>query len=300
MTSASINIPNNLESELRGFTRRAHVTLGLLCFGAFIIGAFFAWLGLAESSAQTLPLQMTKIDVPMGYEAEPSVANREGQVARGIRAVAAGFEYEYFWRILALSSFLLGSIIGFARYDAMPALVGIMFSIVFALGPQVIADLGNPPNDKAAEILTEVRSANQGYITAQRVLVDAQNRGVVASLRSDTEFVNQVRALSAAVEQGGLKNFDMINMLALEIAAFGKPTTEATARQMAELEQAARASSRLSDAMRPWALLAKVLLMALALGLAGLATRYWRIARLVERLSPSGSGSAFALSRRFA
>lgn len=41
-------------------------------------------------------------------------------------------------RTLAIASFLVGAIIGFAKSNAMPALIGIVFALLFAVAPGII------------------------------------------------------------------------------------------------------------------------------------------------------------------
>jgi len=41
-------------------------------------------------------------------------------------------------RTLAIAAFLVGAIVGFAKSNAMPALIGIIFALLFAVAPGVI------------------------------------------------------------------------------------------------------------------------------------------------------------------
>jgi len=49
-----------------------------------------------------------------------------------------GWAEGYLGKALAIGAFIVGAIIGFAKSTAMPALVGIVFAIVFGLGPTII------------------------------------------------------------------------------------------------------------------------------------------------------------------
>lgn len=49
-----------------------------------------------------------------------------------------GWAEGYLGKALAIAAFLTGAIVGFAKSTAMPALIGIVFAIVFGLGPTVI------------------------------------------------------------------------------------------------------------------------------------------------------------------
>ena len=39
---------------------------------------------------------------------------------------------------LAIAALLVGAIVGFAKSTAMPALVGVVFAVLFAVGPGII------------------------------------------------------------------------------------------------------------------------------------------------------------------
>ena len=49
-----------------------------------------------------------------------------------------GWAEGYLGKALAIAAFVVGALIGFAKSTAMPALVGIVFAIVFGLGPTII------------------------------------------------------------------------------------------------------------------------------------------------------------------
>jgi conjugal transfer pilus assembly protein TraA len=49
-----------------------------------------------------------------------------------------GWAEGYLGKALAIGAFIVGAIIGFAKSTAMPALVGVVFAIVFGLGPTII------------------------------------------------------------------------------------------------------------------------------------------------------------------
>ncbi|HNL42394.1 MAG TPA: hypothetical protein PKM77_09070 [Ottowia sp.] len=46
-----------------------------------------------------------------------------------------GWSEGYLGRTLAIAAFLVGAIVGFAKSTAMPALVGVIFAVLFAIGP---------------------------------------------------------------------------------------------------------------------------------------------------------------------
>lgn len=49
-----------------------------------------------------------------------------------------GWAEGYLGKALAIGAFIVGAIIGFAKSTAMPAMIGIVFAIVFGLGPTII------------------------------------------------------------------------------------------------------------------------------------------------------------------
>lgn len=56
----------------------------------------------------------------------------------GLFTMLVGWAEGYLGKALAIAAFITGAIIGFAKSTAMPALVGIVFAIVFGLGPTII------------------------------------------------------------------------------------------------------------------------------------------------------------------
>jgi len=52
--------------------------------------------------------------------------------------LVTGWSTGYLGRTLAIAAFLVGAIVGFAKSTAMPALVGIVFAVLFAIGPGII------------------------------------------------------------------------------------------------------------------------------------------------------------------
>ena len=56
----------------------------------------------------------------------------------GLFNMLVGWAEGYLGKALAIAAFVVGALVGFAKSTAMPALVGIVFAIVFGLGPTVI------------------------------------------------------------------------------------------------------------------------------------------------------------------
>ena len=70
--------------------------------------------------------------------ATPVMAGTTGTEFAGLYNLVKGWSEGFLGRTLAIAAFLVGAIVGFARSTAMPALVGIVFAVLFAIGPGII------------------------------------------------------------------------------------------------------------------------------------------------------------------
>ena len=70
--------------------------------------------------------------------AAPAFAGTTGSEFTGLYNLVKGWSEGYLGRTLAIAAFLVGAIVGFAKSTAMPALVGIIFAVLFAIGPGII------------------------------------------------------------------------------------------------------------------------------------------------------------------
>ena len=70
--------------------------------------------------------------------AVPAFAGTSGTEFQGLYNLIKGWSEGYLGRTLAVAAFLVGAIVGFAKSTAMPALVGIIFAVLFAIGPGII------------------------------------------------------------------------------------------------------------------------------------------------------------------
>jgi conjugal transfer pilus assembly protein TraA len=52
-----------------------------------------------------------------------------------------GWSRGYLGMALAIAAFLVGAIVGFAKSTAMPALIGIVFAVLFTIGPGIISGM---------------------------------------------------------------------------------------------------------------------------------------------------------------
>jgi len=68
----------------------------------------------------------------------PAFAGTTGTEFGGLYNLVKGWSEGYLGRTLAIAAFLVGAIVGFAKSTAMPALVGIIFAVLFAIGPGII------------------------------------------------------------------------------------------------------------------------------------------------------------------
>lgn len=70
--------------------------------------------------------------------AAPVFAGSTGTEFQNVYNLVKGWSEGYLGRTLAIAAFLVGAIVGFAKSTAMPALVGIVFAVLFAVGPGII------------------------------------------------------------------------------------------------------------------------------------------------------------------
>lgn len=68
----------------------------------------------------------------------PAFAGTTGTEFVGLYNMVKGWSEGYLGRTLAIAAFLVGAIVGFAKSTAMPALVGVIFAVLFAIGPGII------------------------------------------------------------------------------------------------------------------------------------------------------------------
>ena len=70
--------------------------------------------------------------------AMPVLAGTTGGEFGPLYNLVKGWSEGYLGRTLAIAAFLVGAIVGFAKSTAMPALIGIVFAVLFAIGPGII------------------------------------------------------------------------------------------------------------------------------------------------------------------
>ena len=68
-------------------------------------------------------------------------ASAEGTEFQDLYNMLVGWSEGYLGKALAIAAFLTGAIVGFAKSTAMPALVGVVFAVVFSIGPGIIAGM---------------------------------------------------------------------------------------------------------------------------------------------------------------
>jgi conjugal transfer pilus assembly protein TraA len=70
--------------------------------------------------------------------APAAFAGTTGTEFQNLYTLVSGWSNGYLGRTIAVGAFLVGAIVGFAKSTAMPALVGVIFALLFAVGPGVI------------------------------------------------------------------------------------------------------------------------------------------------------------------
>lgn len=70
--------------------------------------------------------------------ATPAFAGTTGTEFGALYNLVTGWSQGYLGRTLSIAAFLVGAIVGFAKSTAMPALIGIIFAILFSIGPGII------------------------------------------------------------------------------------------------------------------------------------------------------------------
>lgn len=70
--------------------------------------------------------------------ATSAFAGTSGTEFLGLYNLIKGWSEGYLGRVLSIAAFLTGAIVGFAKSTAMPALIGIIFAVLFAIGPGII------------------------------------------------------------------------------------------------------------------------------------------------------------------
>ena len=68
-------------------------------------------------------------------------AGTTGSEFQNLFDLVSGWATGYLGKALAIGAFLVGAIVGFAKSTAMPALIGIVFAILFSVGPGVITGM---------------------------------------------------------------------------------------------------------------------------------------------------------------
>ena len=76
--------------------------------------------------------------VAFSMSVHPAFAGTTGTEFGGLYNLITGWSTGYLGRTLAIAAFLVGAIVGFAKSTAMPALIGIVFAVLFAIGPGII------------------------------------------------------------------------------------------------------------------------------------------------------------------
>ncbi len=73
--------------------------------------------------------------------ATSSFAGNNGTEFRVLYNLVNNWATGYLGKTLAIAAFLVGAVVGFAKSTAMPALIGIVFAVLFAIGPGIIGGI---------------------------------------------------------------------------------------------------------------------------------------------------------------
>lgn len=73
--------------------------------------------------------------------ATPAFAGTTGTEFQALYNLVNNWATGYLGRTIAVAAFIVGGVVGFAKQTAMPALIGIVFAIVFGLGPTIITNI---------------------------------------------------------------------------------------------------------------------------------------------------------------
>lgn len=76
-----------------------------------------------------------------GLFATPALAGTTGTEFGGLYNLMVGWTNGFLGRSIAIIAFLFGAGIGVARQSIVPAILGIVFAIVFSVGPGVITGM---------------------------------------------------------------------------------------------------------------------------------------------------------------
>ena len=68
-------------------------------------------------------------------------AGTTGAEFQNLFNLVSGWATGYLGKALAIGAFLVGALVGFAKSTAMPAMIGIVFAILFSVGPGVITGM---------------------------------------------------------------------------------------------------------------------------------------------------------------
>jgi conjugal transfer pilus assembly protein TraA len=73
----------------------------------------------------------------------PAFAGTTGTEFVGLYNMVKGWSEGYLGKTLAIAAFLVGAIVGFAKSTAMPALIGVIFAVLFSIGPAIIDNIAS-------------------------------------------------------------------------------------------------------------------------------------------------------------
>lgn len=83
-------------------------------------------------------LARVSVGVASLFAAVPAFAGNSGTEFQALYELVKGWSSGYLGKAISIAAFLIGAIVGFAKSTAMPALIGVLFAVLFAIGPGII------------------------------------------------------------------------------------------------------------------------------------------------------------------
>lgn len=286
-------LPRALASDLASFRRAARSA-----YLAFAI-LFAVWLifkgGTIAATwwADGPDYQITQIDNPT-VQADMSEQDTSHEMQRFYRAMH-GLMSGALLKALGVGALLLGVAVSVAARSAAPAIAGFIMTAGISFAPDVVDTMFGESIVASSRTMSQVSPVVANYEAAQRALMNAQEAGSVASLKTNAAFLAQASAVVDDVNAGKIPNADHDNLLAIEMAAFEEPQTRDSKAHNAALLSAAADRASTASHLDVLTIPANVMLVAGLILLGAVVFRSRRIERLVQRLSgePTSNSSDY-------
>ncbi|MBK6616528.1 TraA family conjugative transfer protein [Ottowia sp.] len=240
---------------------------GLLAV-AVAVGLAWLVLYLFASGAAPDTQVITSIDLPAAVRGHLPMTGGAG--AGGRDEVAALVSTITMWtngylgKIIALGAFMMGTAMGIAKQSVVPAVMGIVWALMMAMGPQVVGGLlpqqagaqagesivSKFEHDKDLGTLrssidrADLSTGAKGYLVAQAILMLPP----AERAKANEELLSRARSVVTAAATGELHGADVQRRLLVERSAFGQGMSPDTR----DREVAAKGFQRLAGASWLW------------------------------------------------